>query len=141
VTKSPTYFSVWPMSHNGLAQLYRRRALAPVARVRTREAGLSFLTTFRRAHFMTMLGISGVELPERRPHPVSSLRLGDPPHNSCRAAPHPTGHRQSRVWLPNVATRVSHREVQLFFRSPPLPRLLFSQSTVSQSTCKSYIVV
>ena len=28
---------------------------------------------------MTMLGISGVELPDHRPHPVSSLRLGDSP--------------------------------------------------------------
>ena len=39
----------------------------------------AFLTDFRRARFMTMLGISGVELPDRRTHPVSSLRLGDPP--------------------------------------------------------------
>ena len=63
-------------SQNGLAQLYRRRALLLAARVRAREAGLSFLTTFRRVRFMTMLGISGVELPDRRPYPVSSLRLG-----------------------------------------------------------------
>ena len=40
---------------------------------------------------------------------------GNPPHNRRRAAPHPTGRRQSRVQLPNVATRVSHPEVQLFF--------------------------
>ena len=64
-----------------------------------------------------MLGISGVELPDRRPHPVSNLRLGETPHYSRRADPHPTGHRQSRVQLPNVATRVSHRQVQLLIRA------------------------
>ena len=31
--------------------------------------GFSVLKTFRRARFMTMLGVSGVELPDRRPHP------------------------------------------------------------------------
>ena len=41
--------------------------------------GFSFMTTLRRARFMTILGSSGVELPDRRPHPVSSLRLGEPP--------------------------------------------------------------
>jgi len=68
--------------------------------------GLFVLTTFRRVRFMTMLGISGVALPDRRPHPVSSLRLGEPPHDSPRAALHPADHRQSRAQLPNVATRV-----------------------------------
>ena len=43
------------------------------------RCGLFVLTTFRRARFMTMLGISGVELPDGRPHPVSSLRLGGTP--------------------------------------------------------------
>ena len=40
--------------------------------------------------------------------------FGKPPHNGGLAAPHPAGHRQSRVQLPNVATRVSHRQVRLF---------------------------
>ena len=67
------------VSQNGLAQSIRRRARVLAPRVRTREAGLSFLTTFRRARFMTTLGSSGIELPDRPPHPVSSLRLGGTP--------------------------------------------------------------
>ena len=42
--------------------------------VRFRDAGFSVLTTFRLARVMTMLGISGVELPDRRPYPVSKKR-------------------------------------------------------------------
>ena len=54
------------------------------------------------------------------------------PHNSRRAAPHPTGHRQSHVQRPHVATRVSHREVQLFKGPGALPVLALCQPV----TCK-----
>ena len=61
-----------------------------------------------------MRDLSGVELPDGPPHPVSSLRLGgNPPQHSRRAAAHPAGHCQSREQVSNVATRVSHRQVQL----------------------------
>ena len=54
----------------------RTRVLA--TRVRFRDARrFSSDDVLRLAHFMTMLGVSGVELPDRPPHPVSSLRLGE----------------------------------------------------------------
>ena len=83
--------------------------------------GLYFLTTFRRARFMTMLGSSGVELPDRRPHPISSLRLGE------SSAPH---------WPSPVACTASQRgNTSVTSRSSTLEATipeLFAQTKIAQ---------
>ena len=59
-------------------------------------------TRLRRARIMTMLGVSRVELPDRRPHSVSYLRLGKPLHNS-------SSHSSAPCWPPPVACTASQR--------------------------------